>query len=544
MYPQFIARSLLTRVSAGALLAAAYAGPALADSAPSTDELQSEIRELRQEIQQMRAERAATPAPVAAPAQPAAAATPVGSSSAIAAGGGAAPRGVLSVGSDVTVKVGGFVEAAGIYRSRDEQADVGSTFSGIPMPNAPQSHTGEFRGSARQSRLSLLAQGDVDADMKLAGYFEADFLGAAGTANSNESNSYNPRMRVIYATLDMPEEGWHFLGGQNWSLLTMNKQGIEPRQENIPLTIDAQYAPGFNWARQWQFRAVKELTPGLNFGVSIEEPQTTFAGGTQSLASTTFTGYSGGSQLNPTQTYSSDVAPDIITKLAFDPGWGHYELFGLARFFHDQTNAGGLSQGSNNTIVGGGVGAGMLVPLIPKMLDFQGNVTVGQGIGRYGSAQLADATVTPTGIVSPIKEIQALIGIVGHPNHALDTYLYLGGEKEVKDDFELGGVGYGLGSPLYSNADCEVVGATSGCAANTAAVAQATGGGCGSSIRATWASWSSACNTHIPSGSSSPASGAVRRPTTTWYSPLSVTIRSKHTPHSTYGDRRSGLPAA
>ena len=119
--------------------------------------------------------------------------------------------------------------------------------------------TDEFRLSARQSRASLLAKGDVDPVTHLAGYIEVDFLGAAQTANSNESNSYKPRIRHVYATFDQDDWGAHVLAGQTWSLITMNTKGIIPRQEDIPLTIDAQYVPGFIWARQPQLRFVKDF---------------------------------------------------------------------------------------------------------------------------------------------------------------------------------------------------------------------------------------------------------------------------------------------
>ena len=33
--------------------------------------------------------------------------------------------------------------------------------------------------------------------------------------------------------------------------------------------------------------------------------------------------------------FTADTIPDVIAKVAFDPGWGHYEAFGIARFFND-----------------------------------------------------------------------------------------------------------------------------------------------------------------------------------------------------------------
>ena len=120
----------------------------------------------------------------------------------------------------VTVSLGGFIELAGIFRSRNEVADIGSNFNtGIPLPQSALYHENEFRASSRQSRLSLLVQGDVDPHQKLAAYFETDFQGSAPTANSVESNSYNLRLRQAYGTYDNTDLGFHFLGGQAWSLL-------------------------------------------------------------------------------------------------------------------------------------------------------------------------------------------------------------------------------------------------------------------------------------------------------------------------------------
>ena len=153
------------------------------------------------------------------------------------------------------------------------------TFSGIPFPSTSTAHTSELRFSARQSRLSILAQGNADSDTHLAFYGEFDFMAGPGSANSNESNSYSPRIRNVYGTVDWDAEGVELLAGQNWSLLTLNSHGITPRNEVPPATIDAQYSVGFNWARQPQIRIVKNWDHQVWLAVSVENPQTTFAGG-------------------------------------------------------------------------------------------------------------------------------------------------------------------------------------------------------------------------------------------------------------------------
>src|SRR5579884_2871755 len=67
----------------------------------------------------------------------------------------------------VSVTLGGFIAMESVYRSRNESADIGSSYNGVPFSNQPTAHMSELRGSARQSRLSLLVQGDADADTHL-----------------------------------------------------------------------------------------------------------------------------------------------------------------------------------------------------------------------------------------------------------------------------------------------------------------------------------------------------------------------------------------
>ena len=142
----------------------------------------------------------------------------------------------------------------------------------------------EFHGSARQSRISLLAEGQVDPRQKLSGYFEMDFLGAGNTSNYNQSNSWVPRVRQAHATYDNTDWGVHVLAGQAWSLLTQNQVGIMPRNENISLTIDASYVDGFNYTRNWQVRFVKDFGPMASFGISVENPATLVSASTKTSA--------------------------------------------------------------------------------------------------------------------------------------------------------------------------------------------------------------------------------------------------------------------
>ncbi len=377
----------------------------------------------------------------------------------------------------VTVTLGGFAELDGIFRTRNEVADVATNLNtGIPLPNSTRYYENEFRGSARQSRLSLLIQGDVDARQKLAAYFETDFLGASSTANSVESNSYNPRLRQAYATYDNSAWGLHVLGGQAWSLVVPHRVGITPRKEDIPLTIDAQFVPGFTWTRQPQLRVVKDFADHkLWLGFSFESPQATFSvgpNGTGSLAGTPNFQNPGGTFLDPNTNYSDDIAPDIVAKIAWDPGFGHYEAFGLLRFLHNRVSR--VGDGRNNTTVAGGVGGSVIVPIVGKTLEFHGNLLAGYGIGRYGTSLLPDATLSRSGAPVPLPEIQALAGLEVHPVREVDLYAYVGTEQVGRRSFSEGARGFGYGSPLYVNTGCFVELSSLPCQANTSGVVQGT----------------------------------------------------------------------
>ena len=267
---------------------------------------------------------------------------------------------------------GSFIAMEGAWRQRNEISS-GATdppFSTIPLQNSALYNENELRFSAQQSRIALKASGDIDPTRHVKGYYEMDFLGAATTANSRESNSYTPRIRQAYFAYD--DDNWHghFSAGQMWTLATQNRTGILNGTENVPLTIDAQYVVGFNWARQPAIRYVQDWGQIAWFAVSVESPQTAFAAngsavagapaigtpgvGTQTALATPNSGLTvppglavnaantcnNSAGLNNLTLCSNNVAPDIIEKIALDPGWGHYEALGLQRWFSDQVLAG------------------------------------------------------------------------------------------------------------------------------------------------------------------------------------------------------------
>ncbi|HUY83414.1 MAG TPA: hypothetical protein VMU86_02475 [Steroidobacteraceae bacterium] len=485
-----VTRSLIVAASVGGLIAAGSPGTAQAAShAESTRQMEQELQALRAQVdalqeqldQQARQQRrteseAGAAAAQAAAAKADAAAIPARVASEVKAA--KSPPGVIEY-KGLKITLGGFLEEAAIYRSHNETADIGSSFGGIPYANNAVGHTSELRFTERQSRLAALVQGDVSPETHLAFYGEFDFNAAAQTANSNESNSFNPRVRNLYGTVDWDDLGLHLLAGQNWSLVTMNTHGITPRNELTPPQIDAQYVPGFAWARQPQFRITGNYGKDLWVALSLENPQTTFYTGANALPSGTTLVYNSaaGSGFNSANTLSLNHVPDVVGKIAYEaPIAGrdvHLEAFGLYRSFAARLDH------SNETASGGGFGFGIVAPLMPNLLDFQISGLAGKGIGRYGSAQLPDVTFDPAGHLKPIDEIDALVGLTLHATPMLDVYLFAGEEKESAASYDLttstgSVVGYGYGNPLYSNSGCFSETAVGACVGNTRLVEQGT----------------------------------------------------------------------
>jgi hypothetical protein len=387
---------------------------------------------------------------------------------------------------------GGFLAMETVYRSRAEGADIASNFNGIPFASSKPGHEDELHLTARQSRLSMLAQGNVDANTVLTGYVEGDFLGAAQTANPNESNSWNPRIRHIYGALDLNDSGWHFLAGQTWSLATMNSKGITPRNEVTPPQIDAQYVPGFVWARQAQVRVTHDfMDHKLWLALSLENSQTTFTGsapaavtsqinngsnyydGTSNPATATTAGASSVTAIPTAANQSFNHLPDMVAKAAYELTYQnrkiHTEVFAIGTAMSDRIGT------VENNVYTGGAGFGVIAQVVPDHVDFQVSGLTGKGVGRYGSSQLPDATYRPDGRIDPLTETMFLTGATLHATKMLDLYAFAGEEKVERLDFGPSlGSGYGYGSPLINVAGCLTEGGS--CSAATKYIEQATVG--------------------------------------------------------------------
>jgi len=394
----------------------------------------------------------------------------------------------------ITITPGGFLAAESVYRNRALGADINTPFNSVNMPGAGQNAVSEFFGSGRQSRISMLAEGKMK-DLKMSGYYEADFLSSGITSNNNQSNSYTLRQRQVWGQVASNE--WSLTGGQMWSLITETRHGLDNRSEALPMTIDPQYTVGFSWARQYGIRVVRNLNNHFWLGASLENPQTTFAargnaqnfalgsagngGGTYNngiTACSTSTISANGTVSSVTTTctnaanYSFNAMPDFIFKAAAEPGFGHYEVFGILSRFRDRiypcaepggsTNCNGTISALgayNDSVTTGGVGANARLSFFNKQLDFGLHAIMGEGVGRYGTGGLPDSTVKADGTLAPLRSYQGLATLEWHTKR-LDLYMN-GGEEYVARRWQfdpnnptnpLTPVGYG--SQLFNVSGC------------------------------------------------------------------------------------------
>ena len=400
----------------------------------------------------------------------------------------------------ITITPGGFLAGETYWRSHATLGEA-TAFTSIPFSAAGQARTSEFYGSGRQSRLSLLAQGKWGTT-NLTGYVEGDFLGAGVTSNANQSNSYVFRQRQLWAQAAF-HNGWTVTGGQMWSLVMETRKGVDNRTEATPMQIDPNYTAGMSWDRAFALRVAKNFNNKIWLGMSVENseilltasgvlgynttplpatcpvgsPIVSGPGGTTVASCPGSSSFNfliggpgtGGGLYNATANYSTNVSPDFVLKLAWEPGpgLGHYEVYGLASAFRTRVypNAAAVNPitllpapsaagAFNNTIWGGGWGANGRWLFYEKHIEAALHGMGGKGIGRYGDTTLADTTVNGLGQQRTLQNYQVLATLEWH-SPKWDFYGYGGGEYDGKTWYlTTAGKPVGYGSPFFNNKGC------------------------------------------------------------------------------------------
>jgi hypothetical protein len=376
----------------------------------------------------------------------------------------------------INITPGGFAAAEFVRRSRALAADVTTPFNSVTMPGASQSSIPEFFGSARQSRPTIFVEGRLK-NVDFSSYVSGDFLSAGVTSTATSTNGYTFRIRQAWGQARF-DNGWSVVGGQMWSLVTENQKGLSPSDDTgkandvRPRTIDSSYNVGFNYARQYGVRVAKNFSDKVAIAVAIENPQATLT--THGNSNNFLLGEPGASNsYNNTFNYSFNPAPDVIAKIAFDPGFGHYEIFGLYDRFADRifpcvqnfasAACGHLTSASaihayNASKNGGGIGATTRWAFFGNHIVFGLKGFGGSGIGRYAPGGLPDAAVNPDGSLHLVKNLQGL-GTLEWKGKKLDLYSY-GGVEYASRTWGIDStnpskpVQVGYGAPGFNNNGC------------------------------------------------------------------------------------------
>jgi hypothetical protein len=405
----------------------------------------------------------------------------------------------------INVTPGGYAEGAFVRRSRALGADLPTPFNSLTMPGASQSQMSEFFGSGRQSKITTFVDGRLKG-VDLSSYVSADFLSSGISSNSNQTDSYTLRLRQAWGQAKF-DNGFSFLAGQAWSLVTENGASIAPdddlgrTNDARPKTIDPSYNVGFVFSRQFGWRVTQKFNDKFAIAVAMENAQgtlTTHGNGNNFLLGSAGSGsgaYNSGittctasyyppnttdliTTCTPAAPYTFNPAPDLIVKAAFDPGFGHYEVFALYDRFRDRVfpcgeiapptppatngpcplgvagNGPSALDAYNVSKNGGAFGASARFTFL-KGLTFGVKGFGGSGVGRYGPAGLPDLAIRASGEPYLIKNLMGLSTLEWN-GKKLSVYAYTGAEYAGRatsyDPIINAYVGYG--SPFANNSGC------------------------------------------------------------------------------------------
>ena len=405
----------------------------------------------------------------------------------------------------VTITPVAFFAFEGVVRQHTVNSDINTPFNSIPFPSSNEYQASELNFSGRQSRLGALIQGSTGS-IHLTGYAEMDFLGTGTTSNNNQSNSYVLRQRQIWGQA-ATHGGFAVTGGQMWSLVTEDRHGTDARTEIQPQTIDPQYLVGYTWTRQPEFRLQQRWGTyekgAFTAALSLEQAQITsftangtnpaqyFFGGlgqngglfnaaASSAGATTTTTTCSTPTATSTcvtsvtattsniTTYANNTAPDLVVKFAFDEPKLHFELGGIARWLRDYyfpvtttfTTPGTpiytyASTYAEHTSDAGGI-FGSVRGYLGKYAEVAVQAMAGTGVGRYGSSQLADATLRPDETLEPIRNYHGLFSLETHEGKKFDIFAYYGGEYAQRTVYATpAGNLIGYGPPNLSDTGCD-----------------------------------------------------------------------------------------
>ncbi len=342
--------------------------------------------------------------------------------------------------------ISGYADVTGIYRSTFTGAGISTPFGSIPLERAPEAQLGEFRGSGAHSRLSFRL------DTRLGGrdlttYIETDFLAAAQPNIFAGSNGHPLRLRLYWA--QWRGKQWELLGGQSWSLLAPNRQGISPDHFAIMHTrlIDPNYSVGLAWTRQATVRVTRRWERWTG-AVAVENPEQNILDprevpeDVRGLANRTTPG--------------SNIRPDLLAKLAYDTAGAHLEVAGVGRNFQVYSTRLGVKHNA----IGAGVSLAGVIHA-GKWVDLVSQNYVSSGGGRYTQGLAPDVVVRPDGRLVRVLSASFLEGIELNLPAGWQVYGYGGLVYGRRAAYRTaGGEWVGFGAPTGSAVDNRTVAET------------------------------------------------------------------------------------
>jgi hypothetical protein len=437
-------------------------GTAIANRAPRTVPLNTEVG----------SEASSVPATTAsATTGPSSAQPPTSGASTLAptpnapAGGGASATAVsqeeeaplsLRLGS-LYVTPEGFADFTTVFRSTNAGNGLPTNFGSIPFSNTPAGQLTEIRPSAQATRPAARVDAMV-AGAHIIGYVEFDFLGFVPTNAAVVYNNSAPRLRMAF--VDVRKDKIEILGGQAWTLMAPDRNGLSPLAEDMYYPhLDPDNQLGLVWNRDPQFRFIYHASSAVTMGFSAEEPEQYIGGfggaGTSVLPAALATPYAAELNNGTTTLNTPNVAPDFVAKLAFDPMIGdhhfHIELAGLERNFkvYDPITK------EHFSATGGGGSLNFCLQLTNYLKVLAYNF-YSDGGGRYIFGQAPDLVIRGDGSISLVRAASTVEGMELQVAKKTLLYAYYGGVYIFKDSAfdptSKAFVGYGFpGAPTSQN---------------------------------------------------------------------------------------------
>ena len=331
---------------------------------------------------------------------------------------------------EATITPVAFMDFTSVYRNHDTNGSIGTNFGNIPYQStsAYAPNLSEFRLSSENSRLGLRVDADVHG-AHVMGYMEADFHGNNAANVTMATNSNTLRERVYF--VDLNTGHFELLGGQTWNLATPGRSGISPLPADVFYSndIDLNYQLGLVFGRTPELRLVWHPSKKVAWAFAVDNPDQYIGGNGGSAAvvlpallntSSTYLGELDNGSGNTLST--PNLAPDFITKLAFDPNKHiHFELGGIEsnfKVYDTLTTTSFSSQGG-----GGFVNANVE---IFKGFRLVTNNFWSDGGGRYIYGEAPDLVVRANGSLSLVHSGSTVTGFE-FTHKKTQIYSYYGG---------------------------------------------------------------------------------------------------------------------